>query len=80
MDKPNSVRSPRGKYIISKALYLGIKKLSKYVEVFTKDEEAKKDLRDMKDLYQNMYNTYIAIPDWGEEKQLPITVTEHVHK
>ena len=39
MDKPNSIKSPRGKYIISKALYIGIKKLSKEVEVFTKDEQ-----------------------------------------
>ena len=39
MEKPHSVKSSRGKYILSKALYFGIKQLSKEAKVFTKDEE-----------------------------------------
>ena len=71
MDKPNSIKSPRGKYILSKALYIGIKKLSKEVEVFTKDEQAKKDLRDMQELYNWAYPSYVPIQGWGEEVEKP---------
>ena len=80
MDKPLSVKSSRGKRVLSRALYIGIKKLSKEVEVFTKDEQAKKDLRDMQDLYNNMYDSYIPPQGWGEEIQRPTTITEHLYK
>ena len=80
MEKPTRVQSSRGKYVLSKALYLGIKKLSKDVAVFTKDEEAKKDLRDMQDLYNNMYDSYLPVQEWGEEIQQPINITNHLHK
>jgi len=80
MEKPTRVQSNRGKYVVSKALYLGIKKLSKDVAVFPKDEEAKKDLQDMQDLYNNMYDSYIPIQGWGEIIQQPINITNHLHK
>ena len=85
MDKPLSVKSSRGKRVLSRALYIGIKKLSKEVEVFTKDEQAKKDLRDMQDLYNNMYDSYIPPQDWGELLQAldncpSLTITEHLYK
>ena len=85
MEKPHSVKSSRGKYILSKALYFGIKQLSKEAKVFTKDEETKKDLQDMQDLYHYMYDSYVPIQGWeGLREEVPrpnlITVTEHLSK
>ena len=47
------VKSDRGKYILSKALFIAIRKLKKESEVFINDAECKKDLEDMQKLYQN---------------------------
>ena len=79
MDKPNSVKSSRGKYILSRALYLGIKQLSKEAEAFTKDEQVKKDLRDMQDLYKNMYDSYRPIRGWGDVEEV-LSVTTGIKK
>ena len=60
-------------YIISKALYLGIKQLSKEAEVFTEDEETHKDLQDMQKLYNEVYVSYVPVQS-EEQIQRPITV------
>ena len=52
------VKSDRGKYILSKALFIAIRKLKKESEVFINDAECKKDLEDMQTLYQNLYGSY----------------------
>ena len=52
------VKSERGKYILSKALFIAIRKLKKESEVFINDAECKKDLEDMQALYQNLYDSY----------------------
>ena len=52
------VKSDRGKYILSKALFIDIRKLKKESEVFINDAECKKDLEDMQALYQNLYDSY----------------------
>ena len=56
-------------YIISKALYLGIKQLSQEID----DEQTQADLQDMQKLYNEVYVSYIPVQ--GEEQiQRPITV------
>ena len=62
-------------YVISKALYLGIKQLSKEAHVFTKDEQTQEDLRDMQELYDEIYGAYVPPQGWGQEVQRPTTVT-----
>ena len=61
-------------YVISKALYLGIKQLSKEAEVFTKDEETHSDLQDMQKMYDEIYGTFVPVQGWGKEIQRPTTV------
>ena len=56
------VKSDRGKYILSKALFIAIRKLKKESEVFINDTECKKDLEDMQALYQNLYDSYSQQP------------------
>ena len=56
-------------YVISKALYLGIKQLSQEID----DEQTQADLQDMQKLYNEVYVAYV--PTQGEEQiQRPITV------
>ena len=56
-------------YVISKALYLGIKQLSQEID----DEQTQADLQDMQKLYDEVYVSFVTIQD--EEKiQRPITV------
>ena len=56
----------RDKYVLSKALYLGIKHLTREVKVFIKDENAKQDLHDMQELYNLVYPAYVPVQGWGE--------------
>ena len=56
-------------YVISKALYLGIKQLSQEID----DEQTQADLQDMQKLYDEVYVSFVPIQD--EEKiQRPTTV------
>ena len=61
----------RRHYILSKALALGIKHLTKEVNVFTKDDTTKQDLQDMQELYNWAYPSYVPIQGWGEEVEKP---------
>ena len=70
----NYRRGNREDYILSRALYMGIKQLSKEAKVFTKDEPTQKDLRDMQKLYDEIYDSYVPVQGWGEEIQRPTTV------
>ena len=59
---------------------IGIKHLTREVNVFTKDEYAKEDLQDMQELYNWVYPSYVPVQGWGEEIQRPTTVTTHLNK
>ena len=62
----------RRHYVLSKALALGIKQLTREVNVFTKDENAKQDLQDMQELYNWIYPSYVPTQGWGEKTQQPV--------
>ena len=68
----------RRHYVLSKALALGIKHLTKEVNVFTKDDTTKQDLQDMQELYNWVYPSYVPTQGWGGKVQRLTPIESHL--